>query len=544
MTCAAFFLLAIFISGCSGSIPTIEFPRSRVERGYNYGQVGTIGIYIRPSDNHLFDVMFGNILKFDLQSRGYNAVRINQFMGDSASDAFLHLKTFTELVSALKSFPPDSSFGAIAIGALNPGTYVKSFDFGPYPDIGQQGIRVPRIRGQICIVAKKSGRVLLGKMFSDSSEFFQATQRGVRMGNMTINWPFVSFEPYRYMFERATTSSLAHYPINPIELPVKADAVVPVVFYADEAYRSFFPDWRRRLALRLLFVNDIFTRETGIRFSLEGLRRWHAWFNGNVSEALRWLKKDFHPGNRINIGVTLNREIGVDRIDPEAIGQGAFDSPYAVIAGLPAMPGLGSWNSLEEAEVLAHELGHVFGLPHVHNPQSIMYPVLWRLNPDFDSVSRRLLRYFSKDYFVLSDSERTIRNLEALNAWSRSGRATSVEYVQAIFTDINSLWDSSRKVQGFDTAAMIDTSEASRFLSEYVTEPWLVVGVKGEIEIVNGRLRAALKLFQQSIKLNGDFTEGYEYMMFIYARLRDRFDFDVYYRKIMNMAPDWFVKPE
>ncbi len=500
--------------------------RQILAKDFKFNNVKRIGIYVLPSNEPHLDRLFANLQEFEFQSRGYEAVKINPLLNDSLIKLFSRSKSFDELSGSLRTLPMASDIDLIAVSSLAPDSYALNVNVGYRGTIFSY--RFPFVKGQLSIVDQRSGELILGKRFCDSTEIAE------------VKAPFVIPESKRYVLERALVDCLSDFPVNERETDINVRTTIPIVLYVDEAYREYFHDWASRLQRRFVFVNDIFMREARIYFRIKELREWKGWFNGDVDAAMRALEKDAESGPWLNVGVTLNREIHRDWTDPEAVGERSIRSPYAVVAGLQSHPRLGSWNSLDEAYVLTHELAHVLGVPHFHDPQSIMYPTVGQMNPEFDSVSQRLLRSFSVDFLGLSQKERVIRNLVVLNAWSHSDNATDVELVPFVFSDIDYLWRDSNHVAMSDTSIKMDTSQANILLAQYVKDPWLIAAVRGFLEMRYGRWKNASEFLQQAVGLKPDFVEAYQYMMAVDDKLGDKSRIESDLKKIQSLKPDWF----
>ncbi|MBI3006020.1 MAG: matrixin family metalloprotease [Ignavibacteriales bacterium] len=492
-------------------------------------EVKRLGVYVQPTGQDHYEKIFANLLGFDILSRGYQVVQFNRLLNDSTQKNLSNSRNFETLTKSLIQLPFASNVDAIALALLKVGRYQTRLT--PLYEGGRtRGPDAPYVDVRLAVIDARKGNLIFGVGVSDSVLVIR--EDGF----------FVYLEHKRFMLERTLVKALAKFPINEEEHKTLVQEI-PIIFYVDEGYRDFFSrDWHDRLQRRLLFVNDIFSMQAGMEFGLKEIRKWQSWFTGDLSKSLSKLEQSDTSGNWFNVGVTFDRKVAKDWYKRNYVGIASPTSKSAVVTAIPAFPDLSTWNSLDESYTLAHEIGHVMGLPHVHDPQSLMFPSTGMMSYELDSVSLRMLKSFSKDILSLPMKDATMRRLNVFNAWFNSNIAPNVEFVHGVYTDIDHVWKLQRGFEATDTTNSIDSTDANQLLNQLISSQPLRLAVRGMVEIKHKRWEEALKFFEMAIKEKPDFTEAYQYIMSIHIELGNPFRSERAYNKILDLNPNWFEK--
>lgn len=133
------------------------------------------------------------------------------------------------------------------------------------------------------------------------------------------------------------------------------------------------PNWRSEFEQRLTYVSRIFESEFQIQLVPV---KWKEWPVKQETESLRVLLEDLesrYPLSDADIVIGLTSVKGVSSVirDPDTVGQAKILAGYLVLR----YP-MSRLYRVQEQTALAHELGHLFGGVHVHDPSSIMFPVV------------------------------------------------------------------------------------------------------------------------------------------------------------------------
>ncbi|HTP78938.1 MAG TPA: hypothetical protein VMM57_00900, partial [Bacteroidota bacterium] len=70
---------------------------------FHFASIRTIGIYIKKSDHPSDDRLFGNLLTYDLLSRGYEVSFLNNFLSDSVNRSWSGIATYNTLSDSLRA---------------------------------------------------------------------------------------------------------------------------------------------------------------------------------------------------------------------------------------------------------------------------------------------------------------------------------------------------------------------------------------------------------------------------------------------------------
>ena len=160
----------------------------------------------------------------------------------------------------------------------------------------------------------------------------------------------------------------------------------------------------------------------GLEFA--GVQEWDTKFEASMSYTLR--KVDNIPGRipgAIHVGITVDPSLTWNWRDRRMLGVAHTLIPAAAITAQPMFPGIASWNSIDEALTLVHELGHVLGAGHASDPASVMYPTAGALGYTFDELNKRIIDSMKVNFLASSHQLRDERYLMAVSA-ARTSPAT------------------------------------------------------------------------------------------------------------------------
>jgi len=494
---------------------------------FHFASIRTIGIYIKKSDHPSDDRLFGNLLTYDLLSRGYEVSFLNNFLSDSVNRSWSGIATYNTLSDSLRAQRFSRSIDAFAIGESR----IASSDFYLREIRSARGSlligQTPRVEASMAFLDAKTGELGFGGKFADTTKVLLADVAGF------------AIEQARYMFERGLTHMLSNFPLCSSELPRKSSEQIPVVLKVDETYRSRFPaDWKDRIIRRMLYVNDIYYRAFGVEFVIKDIIEEPSNFSRSLEFELRKLHEHSETGPWITVGVTLNPKLARNWFDRSIVGLGSYPTTSAVITAEPSFPDLHEWNSLDEALTLAHELGHIFGMPHVYDVKSIMYPTSEHMSIEFDSLSSRIFKSNRHDFIRLSEAERVKKHLLMLDALFRSGYKRSCDLIQWATTDLELLWHISHPHSLF-SVEMEDSTGGSPLIPEYVRDTCLAAGVQGAIDMRFHRWSKARADLMKAIEISPEFLEAHVLLLKLDALVGDKNSAIERLKRIRELAEEW-----
>jgi len=152
----------------------------------------------------------------------------------------------------------------------------------------------------------------------------------------------------------------------PQEVPVRR---IPFVLVTDRFFREL-PNWRGLAQGALAMASEDLVKDAGLRFDLAGESTWEVPDSARtMAEALRSANTAFpnHPGIlAVLLGPREENDIPGAELGYAVLGRPAF----LVVAA----NGSGHEEKRDLAMLMRHELGHVFGIPHLGG-RTIMNPV-------------------------------------------------------------------------------------------------------------------------------------------------------------------------
>jgi hypothetical protein len=546
------FLLS-YLNGCHPSFPLVEW-----KRDYPFSSQRNVGVFIIPSDSSAFDKIYSGILCHYVMSRGYAVVDLNILL--QAHKDTLLLESHTALMDSLLKIPYLPRLDAIAItgtrwDSVRVITNVKEYEMYSGKLVTYQSNVVPTLYNELSLFDVKSRSIVLSTSGLDTCTLY-----AVGSGDELL------YRDYPWMLAaRLVLKELDDMPVCNNESKQYAAYRYPVVLYVDRSYREFFHDeWKKRILLRMLLVNDILRRELGLELEVRDAREWDTSYELSLEKELKKLK-EYTPSRdkTFYIAITLNHDLKKNWYGRSNIGLASYLDVDAVVTAQPSFRGLAGWSCIEEAVTLAHEIGHMFGALHSTNPHSIMYPCAGYMPYRFDDVNKRIIALTKREYFEGNEEARAGRYMQALENIRSASLRNSVHLLE---TCSWTLLRASRfhvpvvlklpppkkekNIFGPDTVALsylppsrtqveLDSSALCNSISKYVQDTVLQMAIAGCIEYKLEHLENALGFFKAAAERQPDFGEVHWYLSAIFDKLhmKDRADLQQQMAEKLSVSP-------
>ncbi len=501
-----FVLVFVITSGCGGSRPQINL-KDRTHFSTNE----VVGINIQPSNQPVLDDIYRNVLSLDIITKGYRVVDISH-QPIYSEDASPFESGNTDVMKILNSKSYDSSLKAYVI--------VKP--------LWDSSMIVPLLPSLITDSrGNQYQRMIYYKVLSLASEFSVIDQvkrelicyhetNGITSLIASRQNSLPDVQEYPWMLIARQVSKLTKdIPLCSREDTEPSSRRIPVIFYVDESYRNkFSSDWKNRLQLRLLYASDIYKKLFNIDFEFKECIEWNTRFSLSLSSSLGQLfGSHINDDNSFHIGITLDGSLTHLWHQRSKLGLATHLRPFAVITAQPSYPGLGDWNSIEEALTLVHEFSHILGAIHSPLESSIMYPSAGALTYRFDDMNKYIIETTQNNFFIHSEGERFKNYLNVLIG-IRSTKAKNMTNILHYFLEtIQSLY----RIENQDK--QINSEQITPFIIRNIKDVAIQQATLGYMEYGYEHYEKAEEYFLQAVKTDSSFAEAHIYLSVIYQQL-------------------------
>lgn len=371
----------LFYAACS-AVSNVD-----LDQGYDFASNHIIAFYTIPSGHSHLDNTFSRVLFMDLQSRGYQIINVNKIV-ESNSDS-INSNKHREVADILskKEYMPASDLILIAKPKWDSTIFMSQLSerqIANWHLFSYSGKDILTLESDVTFFDPRLREPVKSFNATDTTHIFIEEKEEV-----------LYYPEYPWMIvARQLTNNLEDIPICSVVGSFPSKTKIPVSLWVDISYRDAFPhSWKDRLARRILYANDILCPQFGIELVITEYKEWNTVFENSLKHTLEKLQKEETLNKEeIRIGITLNTMLKKNWTDKSNIGLAELDGRNAVITGQPSYPGLGFWNSLEEALTIVHECGHILGAIHVEDTESIMYPSSGEFAFEFDDFNRRVIK--------------------------------------------------------------------------------------------------------------------------------------------------------
>lgn len=364
--------ISLVFIGCGG------IPETQLDRSFNFDSVRTIGIYLQPSNNFKYDQELLNLIRLKFSSLGYDIKTLSAISQRTFRDTAKfqgHERTATDLFNRT-----GKECDVIVVAC-------PQWDLVPRVINTREGdaiLPLTKLSLDLTLFARAGTRLLMSrniKLYEDVYEY----KKGKKIIGAAIH----------VMMQRALGDALERFPICQRDNSGPARQILPIVFYVDSAYLSYYQSsWDLRLQKRMLFVNDVFKRYFNTEFKVIDYRAWTPANDSSVAESLEdlVLATSTVPGIFI-AGIMVNDRLIHGWGEQSEAGMARLCGRQFIACDLPYLPGMEEWNAIEESAVMIHELGHVLGACHTYDHSSAMYPSTTILSYEFDSLNAEVIKH-------------------------------------------------------------------------------------------------------------------------------------------------------
>jgi len=517
-------ITAIFIAGCS------SFQNIELKEEYGFQNKNIITVYVVPSGKEELDDTYAKVMCLHLQASGYKVTNANKiFKGKSEKVPWVNHRQTADMLFK-DSLLPVSDIVAVVKTKWDSIPFVTKYSEQNTVDgqlVSMSGINVSRLSSEVAFYDRFLTDPVMSFSAVDTAGV-QEDKEGSERFYCEHSWMIVA---------RELTKKLESLPLCNSDNVAPATNIYRISLWVDKSYRDAYPDsWDDLLKLRVVYTNDILCNQLGIQLIIGDIVKWDSYFNTSLNRTLEKLISGSNPNPySIRIGITRNKKIKTNWTDKRELGLAYPFKPDAVISAQPFFwQGLGSWNSLEEAITLAHEIGHMFGAMHVTDKNSIMYPFAGSMDYEFDDINKKIIE---KTKYVLLNRDNELKLMEYANSLIEI-RNTYPKNTVAILGPISSVYmnlfaDYSYK---FDKPEKL-----TEFLSNIIPDSVYSFAIAGLVEYNLNDLNSARKLLTKVIESEPEFAEAHYYLSNILKRLGEDNEAEKHYQITKPYLKYWII---
>ena len=520
-------VILLILAGCAARPLKIDLTDDNF-----YKQTKTIGILINPSGKPEYDRTLFNALSLYCMALGYQVKQLS--LAPDYADPYdrshairgNHLK----LIGKIQTLIRENLLNTAGLEAL----YIAGSKWNNMPMVWQNTETMQlyetqnkRLSLSISTLDASTLEIKASATVQDTSELY-VTDETARKFETSVRVYWVPYypEPVEVFIQRNIYRILGEVPVALQEDTTRMPIVFPVSVYAGRNYRESYPrDWQRRLKERMLYVNDIFKKQFRVQFQVDEYLEWST--KGNLSTdllALNLVSLTPEVRNRFVIGFVLDKRLARNWTESSEIGKSIAFGNHLVIKDVPSFEGAGNWDALDEALIVAHELGHSFGAQHVLDRQSLMFPNRHGLNYQFDNANRKIIEMSIPQKLQPTSSETYFSNVARFIEIFRSPDTPTYELLPTLS------WLLSKDYRGYLNLPPMSNNDILNNLPEspQLADSALHHALLGYRYYEDGDWNRALEAFEKIPQLSTQMPEIYEYCARINLVLGNKKQSDFY----------------
>ena len=293
------FLFGLVSIQCSHSLPFVSsLPFEGIDTTFDFTQSKTIAVYINPSGRDTIDSYLRNIVDLGFISRGYRVINVFPKVVPSISSRWIGHQAIAETLIQ-KTIARSAEFVATTRLQMDSvDFYWGATRYGYYQD------KAFRIYVEIAVFDKNTKRIVAAYQSVDTMRFLQEP--------LQIRTGFYYHEPLFVLIERSLTKFKDKFPFCSLDFANSAFYHFPLVLLVDRSYRKLYPDWKNRLELRMIYVNEIFRDQFDMQFDVRGYRERNSEFSGSLEYELEDLRETTDANDTVYLGITYDRLLALN----------------------------------------------------------------------------------------------------------------------------------------------------------------------------------------------------------------------------------------
>lgn len=506
-------LITLLSIQCSPSLPFIG-----IDSTFNFAHSKTIAVYISPSGRDAVDDHLRNLVDLGFISRGYRVVNIfpkavpslaSKWSGHQATAETLIQRTIAHSAELVAIVHPQFDSVQVVWAAKMSGYYYKNSFL---------------MQVEMTVFDKKSGKTVAANQSIDTMRMYQE--------HAQVGTGEHYHEPLYVLMERSLTKVFGDFPFCSLEFANPPSFHFPLVLLVDKSYRNLFSDWKTRLERRMIYVNDMFRNQFDMQFDVRQYREWNSEFTLSLEYEIEQLRYTTGENDTLYLGITNDPLLALNWTQHSRVGLAYCLGTQAVITAQPAFPDANQWNSVEEAVTIVHELGHVFGAPHILNESSVMYPQIGAMSYLFDPYTQVIIESTRRDFLLLKQKDRLEKYIGTIVDVYNNIPSQQAEIIQPLGRMIEGLIraNSTVKSANTDTVACVFRSVSDTSLS-YATV--------GYLAFRKHHWGEAIASFMRSIEFRPDFSEALWYVGRCYLATGDKTRAEAFFDRAKEYGVNW-----
>ena len=485
-------------SGCS-SVRNVQ-----LNPGSNFDKKDSLMFYIIPTENPSFNDTYARVLSLDLMARGYKVINANRLVEENSD---LIIATDQRQIADIlvhKSYLPTADAYIIVQSKWDSAyvlTYYNETKGARWIETRFAGMFVPSLKSNVSFFARNERDPIKSYTETDTALVYSDPDNSK-----------LYYTDYRWMLvAKQLSRKLSDIPICSVVDNSPPEIKFDISLWVDKSYRDAFPDnWKDRLKLRVLLANDLLRKQFNIALVTKDFVLWDSEFKSSLENSLRKLEANSESNpQQFQIGITIDKDLRTNWGIKSKLGLAMLLGNYAAITDQPSFQSVAqSWNSVEEALTLVHEVGHLLGAVHVNDNTSIMYPSAGYLSYEFDDTNFKIIETTKTRFFNVTPNERVQNYFTILNDLRISDSEISAEVLEPAAGAFSNLLLHNKIL-------LDDQKKFNSLIISLSPDSAFAFAVKGYVEFENDKLKESKQSFTKSIELDSTFTEVKKYLALI-----------------------------